>query len=395
MLLRHVHTYNGDGFGATGAPNRAALRMVRNQFSLFCGLAVAVILFAVAVHAQGRQTFSVASVAVDARAADEFAAKSNGIAQAQQDALRILFQRMTLAEDHDRLPELESQKVTGLLRDFSVDREKFGGGRYVASLTIRFKADGVRKALRDADIPFAETTSRPILVLPVFQTAGSTILWDDANPWFAAWSRIGRVDGLLPLLFPVRDLSDVSVLSAEEAVLGERGKLSEIADRYAAGEAMVVVAALSVDQADGILRLEVAMTRYGGNSDDRTIFRRFQAEPGETRDALLINAAKTLTHETIEGWKRDNLLERNVEQRIAISVPLRGLRDWLRIREELDTLAALKAIELRRLSIDQAEIEIVYLGNADQLRLALAQRKLDLSYAAETASWTLRSKKGR
>lgn len=369
--------------------------MVRNQFSLFCGLAVAVILFAVAVHAQGRQTFSVASVAVDARAADEFAAKSNGIAQAQQDALRILFQRMTLAEDHDRLPELESQKVTGLLRDFSVDREKFGGGRYVASLTIRFKADGVRKALRDADIPFAETTSRPILVLPVFQTAGSTILWDDANPWFAAWSRIGRVDGLLPLLFPVRDLSDVSVLSAEEAVLGERGKLSEIADRYAAGEAMVVVAALSVDQADGILRLEVAMTRYGGNSDDRTIFRRFQAEPGETRDALLINAAKTLTHETIEGWKRDNLLERNVEQRIAISVPLRGLRDWLRIREELDTLAALKAIELRRLSIDQAEIEIVYLGNADQLRLALAQRKLDLSYAAETASWTLRSKKGR
>lgn len=395
MLLRHVHTYNGDVFGATGAPNGAALRMVRNQFSLFCGLALAVILFALPAHAQGRQTFSVASVAVDARAADEFAAKSNGIAQAQQEALRILFKRMTLAEDHDRLPELESQKVTGLLRDYSVDREKFGGGRYVASLTVRFKADGVRKALRDADIPFAETASRPVLVLPVFQTAGSTILWDDANPWFAAWSRIGRVDGLLPLLFPVRDLSDVSVISAEEAVLGERGKLSEIADRYAAGEAMVVVAALSVDQADGILRLEVATTRYGGNSDDRTVFRRFQAEAGQTRDALLINAAKTLTHETVEGWKRDNLLERSVEQRIAISVPLRGLRDWLNVRAEFDTLAALRAIELRRLSIDRAEIEIVYLGNVDQLRLALAQRKLDLSYAAETASWTLRSEKGR
>lgn len=369
--------------------------MVRNQISLFCGLAVAMMLLAVPAYTQGRETFSVASVAVDARAADEFAAKSNGIAQAQKDALRILFERLTLADDHDRLPDIDNQKVTGLLRDFSVDREKFGGGRYVASLTIRFKADGVRKALRDADISFAETASQPVLVLPVFQTAGSTILWDDANPWFAAWSRVGRVDGLLPLLFPVRDLSDVSVLSAEEAVLGERGKLSEIGDRYSAGEVMVVVAALSVDQADGILRLEVATTRYGGNSDDQTVFRRFQAETGETRDGLLLKAAKMLTDEAVEGWKRDNLLERNVEQRIAIRVPLRGLGDWLKIRAQIDSLAALKTVELRRLSVDQAEIEIVYLGNADQLRLAMAQRDLELSYAAETASWTLRPEKGR
>jgi len=395
MLLRQVHTYNSEGSSAAGAPDRAALRMVRNQISLFCGLAFAMMLVAVPAHTQGRETFSVASVAVDARAADEFAAKSNGIAQAQKDALRILFERLTLADDHDRLPDMDSREVIGLLRDFSVDREKFGGGRYVASLTVRFKADGVRKALRDADIPFAETASQPVLVLPVFQTAGSTILWDDANPWFAAWSRIGRVDGLLPLLFPVRDLSDVSVISAEEAVLGERGKLLEISDRYSAGEVMVVVAALSVDQADGILRLEVATTRYGGNSDDRTVFRRFQAETGETRDGLLLNAAKILTSEAVEGWKGNNLLQRNVEQRIAIRVPLRGLSDWLEIRAQLDTLAALKTVELRRLSVDQAEIEIVYVGNADQLRLAMAQRDLDLNYAAETASWTLRPEIGR
>lgn len=175
----------------TGASGRAALRMYKEQISCFY-LFVAVLLASISPsHAQARDVFSVRGVAVDARAADEFAAKSSGIARAQHDALRMLFERLTLSDDHDRLPQLDDPAVTRLLRDFSVDREKFGGGRYVASLTVRFKADGVRKALRDADIPFAETVSRPVLVLPVFQTAGSTILWDDANPWFSAWSREG------------------------------------------------------------------------------------------------------------------------------------------------------------------------------------------------------------
>ncbi len=341
--------------------------------------------------AKSRDIFSVADVTVDAQAADELAAKSSGIARAQHDALRILLERFTLKEDHDRLPAPDDVRLAALLRDYSVDREKFGGGRYLASLTVRFQAEGVRRILDAADIPFAETASRPVLVLPVFQTVGSTVLWDDTNPWFGAWSKLGRIDGLLPLLLPVGDLSDISTVSAEGAVLGERQELVAIARRYEVGEVMVVVGSLAVDPADGKLRVEVATSRYGGNSSDQTVFQRFDANDETSRDTLLSDAAKALAVEAVENWKRENILERSVEQRISVRVPFRGFSDWIAIRKRLAAVAALKKIDVLRLSIDRADIEVSYLGNADQLRLAMAQSNLDLAYSAETAMWTLKS----
>ena len=364
---------------------------------LSCLLVTFIVLIAstVAAVAQGRDIFSVSGVAVDARAANELAAKSEGIARAQQDALRVLFERLALRRDHDRLPELERSAVIALLRDYSVDSEKFGGGRYLASLTVRFKGDGVRKVLRDAKIPFAETASRPVLVLPVFQTAGSTVLWEDTNPWFAVWSRLGRMDGLLPLLLPVGDLSDVSIISAEEAVLGDKKTLSEIAARYGSGETMVVVASLVVDQAFGILRVEVATSRFGGNSNDQTEFRRFEAKADSARDALLTEAARSIVRDAVDAWKQKNILEESVEQRIVVRVPIGSLGDWLSIRKRLGGIAALKEIAVLQLSIDRADVEIAYLGSADQLRLAMAQSELDLEYSADKAVWTLRSGAGR
>lgn len=368
-----------------------ALRMHKHGLLFACAAFAVTWLAGPPASGQARDVFSVGGVPVDERASDELSAKSAGIARAERAALRILLERLTLIDDHDRLPAPDGAAFTALMRDFSVDREKFGGGRYLASLTVRFKADAVRMLLRDAEIPFAETASRPVLVLPVFQTAGTTTLWDDTNPWFAAWSRLGPVNGLLPLLLPVGDLTDVTTISAGEAVLGDQGKLSDVAGRYGSIETLVTVASLTVDQFDGVLRVEVATSRYGGNSSDQTDFRRFEAKTGSSRDDLLDQAARALARGVEEAWKQGNLLERSIEQRIVVRVPFDGLGDWLSIRKRLGGIAALKDVAVLQLSVDRAEIEIVYLGNADQLRLAMAQSDLDLSYSADEAAWTLNS----
>ena len=369
--------------------------MFKRYLISVCTIFVLSTVGAISANAQGRDVFTVKGVSVDSRAGDELTAKSQGIARAQKDALRTLLEWLTLRSDHDRLPNPDISAVTALVRDFSVDREKFGGGHYIASLTVRFKPDGVRDLLRDANIPFAETASRPVLVLTVFQTAGSTNLWEGNNPWSAAWSRLGRLDGLLPLVFPVGDLSDVATISAEEAVSGDRAALAEVAKRYGAAETMVTVASLVIDQINGMLRVEVATSRYGGNSSDQTSFRRFEAPGDSSRDALLDKAARAIALEAEENWKRENLLERSVEQRIQVQVPIGGLSDWLSVRKRLGGIAALKDFAIRQLSVDRAVLDIVYLGSTDQLRLAMAQANLTLDYSPDTAEWTLLSRATR
>ena len=89
--------------------------------------------------------------------------------------------------DHKRLPVMDPKQVATYVKDFNVTNEKNSEIRYLADLTYRFKPNDIRLLLRDNEIQFAETISKPMLVLPVYQIAGAVFLWDDPNPWREAW----------------------------------------------------------------------------------------------------------------------------------------------------------------------------------------------------------------
>src|SRR3546814_17525129 len=116
-------------------------------------------------------------------------------------ALRILLERITLRDDHDRLPEIDDKLAMRTVRDFSVAHEKIGGGHYIASLTVRFNPEEVRQILRAREIPYSETVARPVLVLQVYVPAGAARLCGGPNPCFAAWAAQPPADSVKP--FPV------------------------------------------------------------------------------------------------------------------------------------------------------------------------------------------------
>ncbi|MEX2617595.1 MAG: DUF2066 domain-containing protein [Alphaproteobacteria bacterium] len=367
---------------------------------LFRPISFAIVLFGcaialtVSVGARAADAFTVTGVPVDAQAEDELKAKAIGIARGQQAALRQLLMRMTLRADHDRLPAVDAQAVTQMVRDYSIESEKFGGGRYIATLTTRFKPDAVRALLRQANIPYAETASQPVLVLPVFQSAGVSSLWDDPNPWFAAWTRQRLGNVLLPLVVPVGDLQDIAVIGAEQALQGQADRLVEIGARYDTRNVMVVAANLQISPGDGAMRLETVSTLFYEGVQQQTGVRRFDAVAEEPRDTFLDRAARALADEANESWKRDNLLEHGVENSMALYIPLDSLETWLDIRGRLRGIAGMKQVRVVRLSVAFAEVTLSYVGNPAQLRLALAQQDLDLRYNAQDARWTLHADRG-
>ena len=93
----------------------------------------------------------------------------------------------------------------------------------------------------------AETVSKLVMVLPVFQSAGALILWDDPNPWRDAWASRPKKQGLVPTLLPLGDLADMASIGAEQAMDGDRQRLNAIAGRYGASDTLVVFGVLRVD----------------------------------------------------------------------------------------------------------------------------------------------------
>jgi len=359
------------------------------------GLGIAFLLLFVSatlVTAQAADIYTVADIQVDERANDEVSAKSAGIAKAQREALRLLFERMTLRADHARLPAITDEVVSQALRDFAISGEKFGGGRYLATLSVRFAPEHVRDILRANGIPFAEVQSRANLLLPVYQNAGAVILWDEPNPWFDAWLRREMPTGLVPLVLPLRDLTDISEISAEQAVTGDEGRLHAIAEKYHAFGVVVASAQPSVDPVTSVPTLEVVMTTFLPGEAARVITRTTRGSEGEEVESLFDNATAELVVDMEEAWKRDNLEQPGSQQQIRIVVPVTQLGQWLDVKRKMSSVPSVKGLSVARLSVREAEVDLTFLGQPDQLRRALAQKDLDMTFAGDRNAWVVRPK---
>ena len=337
-----------------------------------------------------RNLYTVKGVSVDERAIDEVTAKSLGIVKAQQKALHALIQKITLRDHYDRLPQVDQKIIQQTIRDFAVAKEKFGGGRYLAELTVRFKRAAVRALLKKNGVPIAETVSRAVVVIPVYRAAGSILLWDEPNPWFAAWASRPSPDGLLPMVVPLGDFSDITVISAEQAFNEDEDRLSAIAKKYGAIGTLVTLAELDIDPKTSVPSVQISMTRFGKADSGRVFVRSFSGTRESGVEELLREAVEALVIRAEEDWKRDNLQGLSAQQKISIHVPLTSLKYWLTIRDRLGKVSPIIDIDVEHLSVAEAQVNIRYSGGPDQLRRSMAQSDLDLEFTKEESRYVLR-----
>lgn len=331
--------------------------------------------------------FEVRNVIVDVTDESATLARKKALAEGANTAFQRLLQRLTLLRDRERLPLLDPEEISGFVRDFGVSNEKTAPKRYLANLSYRFRRDGIRKLLSEFNLPFAETQSKPVLILPVYRSGGTIALWDDPNPWRGAWSRAAVSEGLVPLLQPVGDLADVGSIGPEQAVQGDRERMQAIADRYNTGAVIVTDAQLKLDPAVGRQSIEVLVTRYGNDPEPSTEMLLYRQAEAETIEQLLRRAVVEVADHIENQWKEANLLKFNRPNIAAVAVPITGLKDWLTVRDRLKGVALVRQAELVLLSLDEARVNLHYVGESEQLRVSLGQA--DLTMVQEDGEWVI------
>ena len=367
---------------AMGRAGRAPRRVTAIFFVLFalCGGGVA------SETAAAANPFLVLGVAVDATAADTNLARANALAAGYREALTQVFERLVLDEDLDRLPRLSDTQIAQMISGFEIANERVTSTRYRANLNIKFKPEGIRLALRTAGLRFAETPGRPVVVLPILSVGLEARLWRIPNPWADAWTRAAVAAGLVPLIPPMGDETDVRLVGVQQALAGDAIALERIAKRYGAREALSVIAVPSKDLETGMLRLDVTLLSRDGSAQARRLHLELPSGPDGWGN-LFDQAVAAVTGRVNGEWKQANVLQFDQQNTIDVGVSIAGLSDWLDIRRRLETLSIIRAVELRELSQSAALLRLSYLGAPEGMAFALRQAQLGLEETPE--GWQL------
>lgn len=425
---------------------------IRNSGYLIVVIALVTAFFSLSTPAHSQDLYAVSGILVDETAANEVEAKQIGIRQAKRQAFQTLIDRLTLPPgtvsteytdpsstggqtglnspntspdaspaplSHPPIAVPDDDRLEFMLRDVSFQDERFGGGRYLATMTIRFQSAAVNQFLQRNGAAYLAEPSRRTVILPIYRDAGGDQLWSEFNPWLEAW---GGLDGgglIVPFTVPLGDLADITAIDVDRALAIDGPSINAIAARYGAGAVVIVLAAHSAD--GGIL---VEISSYGtgwppapellviGRDDilaglppDEASGDATAAAPTAaptTDDAagdplaayppvqvLEVAARKTVT--ALETrWKRANIL-RFDQQAATLNahVTLTGIQDWLLIQQALNAAAPIKTWRLSLLAVDHAEVEIDHIGDTTRLNQALSRAAVQLSPNPTGDGWVL------
>jgi hypothetical protein len=303
-----------------------------------------------------------------------------------------------------KLPKVDDKTVTDLIASFEVANERMSPTRYVADVTYHFRPADVQRVLQKAGIALGSPggtaqggpspggigpggigpaaspdLGKSLVVVPVYQSGAASVLWDDPNPWREAWAQAPPGTGPAAPRFavPLGDAGDLAAIDAAKARSADPTALAAIARRNGAEEAIVALATLRGSPGNPA-GLDIAVRRYRAGQPIDAHADMVTANPGERPEQLFRRAAAQIAADIESGWKKGPLPRYDQQGRLTAVLPITGLEDWLRVRDRLAALSAIRNVSLVALSLQEATIEIEYLGSVDQLKANLAEAKLDL-----------------
>lgn len=352
------------------------MRLSVRLFLLFVPLLAA--LGAPLVPAVAQNIYTVRGVPVDATAETAILAREQAVAKGRRQAFQQLVELLVPLVWSDQVPPPTDAELGRMVLGFEVAGERTSAVRYLAELTVAFDPNAVRAAFRNAGVPFAETRSLPVLVIPVLSSGAGTVLWEERNPWRDAWTRRATPRGLVPFVVPYGDLADIRDLNIEQALSGDQTALSRIAERYGARD---VVVAQAIPRPGGAA--QITIQRIGSSGYDSTLVETVTAE-SDPADAAGYDAARYAAGVrravvmVEEAWKQDNLIRPGLESRVTATIPLDSLKRWIAVRQTLDQLPVLSRYDVVQLTRKEALVDLWVNGDAEQLRIALEQQDLQL-----------------
>ena len=332
--------------------------------------------------------FSAIMVPVDATAEDANLARANALVDGYSAGLEQVFRRLVLEADYDHLPALSDTRISQMISGFEILDERVSTGRYRANLNLNFKPGEVRLELRNADVRFAESVSRPVVVLPVLVVGNAPRLWQGPNPWWDAWTqRVSRGE-LVPLILPLGDEADSQSMEVDQALAGELGAFAQIIARYDAREALVATALASYDPLTKVPTLDITLIS-SGTLDRVESFRLSGTVEADGWVSVFASAVDTITRWVDDEWKLANLLHFDHEETLEVALSVSALDDWLMVRDRLEAVSLVQQVDLLELSTAHVRIRLRYLGESEGIAFALRQADLDLEETPD--GWTLRS----
>jgi hypothetical protein len=330
--------------------------------------------------------YNVAKVSVDTTAKNAVAARTNGMAQAERQALKIVLGRLVPLGALEQLPEFTKEEVEQLVTGVAVRKEQTSTTRYIAILDVNFNQYAVKQLLASYGIPYSEERGPSISVLPLM-LAGDSVTGEGKERWRQAWEDLDISHSVTPATI-LRPRADLDAGTVKAMLAGDAEAFAAMQSAYGYGGLVVAVGEVKGDAfttqlvgEDGVGAINFSQSEAIGGDAKAAAQKAATAALAilENRWKVMRSGGPPPTDAAYEenppapGLEEQPAGPTEVPRNVAALVEFSGLRDWQQIRTRLTQIAGLQGLEVNALSARGASVTFDFAGSLDRLQAALGQ----------------------
>ena len=328
--------------------------------------------------------YTARGVPIEASAASAAQAREQAIAEGQVKAFRAMLEQITEPADHGRLPNPSADRIRSMVETYSLADERTTDTTYKARITVQYDDGAVGRLLQAQGIGHAASAAQPVLVLPVYQSSPDARgqLWEDTNPWLTAWRRQEANNVLLPLEVPTGDLTDVTTVSADQALAPDSAALERLVGRYDRSQVLVAHAVRTGPDSVAV-SMNYGSPRAMAQTGRQTVTKR----AGENDAAFLTRVATEMAGRLEGDWRSATMVSTGAARPATALITLAGFDDWMRIRSALDRSPLIRDYAIQALTRSRAQVRLTALGEAG--RVAETLRAEGISLTEQGGYWII------
>jgi hypothetical protein len=156
-------------------------------------------------------------------------------------------------------PALSDGQLLSLVSAVVIEQEQLGGNRYIATLGITFDRQRAGGYLGGQA---QKSRSGPMLLIPVTLSGGSTLIYEQRNPWQKAWAEYQAGTSRIDYVRPSGAGSDSLLVTYGQTTRPSRAWWNTILDQFGAADILVPIAELHYQYPGGPV-VGTFTARYG------------------------------------------------------------------------------------------------------------------------------------
>ena len=155
-----------------------------------------------------------------------------------QEAQRLAWKKLWEQTRGGSTSGLSDGTLNGIVSAIVVEEEQIGAKRYVARLGVLFDRARAGNLLGVEGI---SRRSAPLLLLPIYYSAGAPVMFEQRTPWQQAWAKFPTAESRIDYVRPSGAGSESLLLNAGQLERRNRSWLRVILDEFGAADVIIPI----------------------------------------------------------------------------------------------------------------------------------------------------------